>query len=703
MQNISKLFFSLAFLALQVFCSFFLASAQEAPGKPGVTSTWTSGHKTGLGTSASTRSKVWFTLDEQQLTEVYYPRLDIPNLRTLDFIVSDGKGYTRLVSRLASRHETTWTDKSALSFTQSTGEAGRWELQRSYITDPIRQTLLVQVSFRVLDKKIYQVYALIDPSIGNSGMHDTGYSEGKALVAMEGNIAMATVGKPAFTNTSTGFAGVSDAWTNVSEDKKFDTWGLRATDGNIVQIAQLSAPETTIAFGFGEAPQAALEQAQSSLKEGFAIIKKTYEDEWHLFVKRLPQVSPEFRDTFVMASMTLLAHEDKTFRGASIASISIPWGETALADEPTSGGYHLVWSRDLYHVATAWLALGDKEAAGRALDYLFHVQQKQDGSFPQNTWLDGRPYWPSVQMDEIAFPIILAWQLERFDENTYRKHVQPAAEYLVKKGPFSEQERWEEEEGYSPSTMAAEIAGLVCAGDMARKLGKNSDADRYFKTASDWAAGVETWCYTTTGPLDAGERERGYYFRINNNKNPNDGFKLEINNGGGFHDERSIVDAGFLELVRLGIRPADDPKIIRSLSIVDRIIRMETPMGPGWYRYNLDGYGDRYDGSGWTEKGVGRLWPLLTGERGEYAIAHNDDASRYARTMMAFASSTHMISEQVWDRSWPPDARWKIGRGTGSATPLAWSMAQFVRLVLCIEQKRIVEQPSVVREYFRRK
>ncbi|HNB69791.1 MAG TPA: glycoside hydrolase family 15 protein [Acidobacteriota bacterium] len=692
-----------AVIAQSLFVFPAFAATQAAKGQPGVTSSWTTGNKTGLGTSLSVRSKVWFTLADGQLTEVYYPRLDVANLRNLDFIITDTKGYRRLESLHAVRRETTWTDKNSLSFTQITSDGARWELTKTYTTDPNRNTLLVQVNFRPLeknDKRPYQIYALIDPSISNSGLKDTGYTEAKALVASEGNIAMATVARPAFSMTSSGFAGVSDGWTDLTEDGRLDALETRAANGNVVQIGQLAGYDSTLAFGFGESAQSALDEARGSLKDGFAAVKKAYADEWASLVKKLPATSPEFRDTFTMASMTLYALEDKTFRGASIASLSIPWGEVANADDPNIGGYHLVWSRDLYQVATAFLALGDKEAANRALDYLFEKQQRPDGSFPQNSWLDGRPFWTSIQMDEAAFPLILAWQLERFDENTYRQHIRPSAEFIVKTGPETQQERWEEESGYSPSTIAAEIAGLICAADIARKLKKNDDADRYVKKANEWATGVETWCYTTTGPHDAGERERGYYFRINDDKDPNDGAKIEINNGGGTYDERSIIDGGFLELVRLGIRPGTDPKITRSVAVMDKTIRVDTPKGPGWYRYNHDGYGDRLDGSGWTGQGIGRLWPLLTGERGELALANGEDATLYARTMMGFASSTHMIGEQVWDRNWPPDARWKMAHNTGAATPLAWCMAQFIRLVLGIQQKRIIEQPTVVRDHF---
>jgi glucoamylase len=708
--------FSVLLLCTLLFSSLSLplharpGDGPEAKGKPGMLATWTSGYKTGLGTSATLHSKVWFTLGDGNLTEVYYPTLDMPNLRTLDFIISGENGYLAHESRDALQRTTQWTDKSALAFAQTTSDGKRWKLEKRYATDPKRNTVVIDVHFTALDGATYKVYVLADPAIANSGMGDTGYNVEKTLVATDSDahynrrIFMATAAKPAFEAVSSGFAGVSDGWTDLVSDGRLDWQNMRAADGNVVQIGALASGRATIAIGFGEKAESALDSVTGSLGEGFEAIQRTYVGEWKTFTEKLPKVRDAFRDQFVMAAMTLAAHEDKTYRGAGIASISIPWGETANANAAQSGGYHLIWARDLYQVASAWLALGDAEAAKRSLDYLFSIQQKPDGGFPQNSWLDGRPYWPSLQLDEVSYPLILAWQLGVNDERTYGLHLRPAAEFILRAGPRTPQERWEEEEGYSPSTIAAEIAGLVCVADIAKKLGRADDATRYLRTADQWAAGVQEWCYTTTGEWDAGESERGYYFRINDNLDPNDGFRIDINNGGGIMDERSVVDAGFLELVRLGIVPPRDRKIERSLKVADKTIRVETPMGPGWYRYNNDGYGERFDGSAWQDKssGVGRLWPLLTGERGEYAVACGEDASAYAQAMMGFAGPSKMIPEQVWDRTWPPDAKWKFGQGMGCATPLAWSMAQFIRLVMCIEKKRVVEQPSVVREHFQR-
>jgi glucoamylase len=409
----------------------------------------------------------------------------------------------------------------------------------------------------------------------------------------------------------------------------------------------------------------------------------------------MPGVEAKYRRQFNMAAMVLKALEDKTYRGAIIASPSIPWGGGPNANEPTISGYHAVWSRDLYEIATAFYGMGDHLTANRALDYLFNVQQKQDGSFPQNSRVDGRPIGGGLQMDQVAFPLILAYQFRRTDHRTWSKHIKPAADFIVHHGPSTGQERWEEKGGYSPATIAAEIAGLVCAARIARLNRDLKSAGDYLRIADDWAQSVERWTATTTGPYGDGN----YFLRITQNGNPNAGAKIEINSGGGVYDEREIVDEGFLELVRLGIRAANDPLVLKSVAVADKLIKVDTPPGAGWYRYNHDAYGERPDGRPYDgQKGLGRLWSLITGERGEYelALGVKAQARRHLDTMMAFANDGEMIPEQVWDRKESPVAQFQFGAGTGSATPLAWSMAQFIRLEINLDHGRNSETPAIV-------
>jgi glucoamylase len=673
------------------------AQAQSAPGAPGSIPTWTSGGKEAVGTATSTESKVWFTLEGGIMTEVYYPRLDTADVRTLEFAVSDGKAVW--LESKDMRHGIERTDDDALLFRQTSRDpGGAFQIAKTYITDPKHDTVLIDVAFSAPAN--YSLYALYDPALKNSAYGDTGYSQDGALVSQKQDVACALLSSAGFQQVSSGFAGTSDGYTDLLLHHQLDWSYSRAENGNVIQAAKLARGHVTLALGFGPNPGAAIESAKTSLARGFASVSDEYAQGWHDYVHTLRQDTGPYAREFRLAAMVLKAHEDKTFRGAMIASMSIPWGEAVKADAPTVGGYHLIWARDLYEVATALLAAGDRAAAERALNYLFTVQQKSDGSFPQNSWLDGKPYWTALQMDEVSYPLILAWQLGKTDAETWTHHIRPAAEFVATHGPMTQEERWEEVPGYSPSTIAAEIAGLVCAAAVASKNGAGGDAQRYLRTADDWNANIEKWLVTTTGHLGGSDDPGGYYIRVDNNANPNDGYQLNVHNGGGTWDERDVVDAGFLELVRLGIRPADDPTVERSLKIIDSAIRIETPNGPCFHRYNHDGYGETFFGGPWLGEGIGRLWPIFTGERGEYEIAVGHDPTPYLEAMLHFANSGGMIPEQVWDRADPTASGFVFGAGTGSATPLAWSMAQFIRLVVDAEEKRIVEQPSIVAEHF---
>jgi len=674
------------------------AAAQNAPNGPGTLPTWTPGSKEAVGTATSTESKVWFTLQGGILTEVYYPRLDTADVRTLEFAVSDGKRVW--VESMDMVHSLERASDDALLYRQTSSDPqGKFKLTKTYVTDPQRDVLLIDVS--VSGPAGYSLYVLFDPSLKNSGYGDTGFSQGDALVTQKGDVAAALVGAPSFTEMTSGFAGSSDGYTDLLRHHALTQKYARAENGNVLQVAKLAKAEhVVVALGFGGNAAAAVEAAKKSLQREFSAVSAEYVAGWKEYVHGLRHVDARYEREFQLSAMVLKAHEDKTYRGAMIASMSVPWGFAVKASEPTVGGYHLVWGRDLYEVATGLLAAGDRAAAERALNYLFTVQQKPDGSYPQNSWLDGKPYWTALQMDQVAYPLILAWELGRTDGETWSKHVRPEAEFIVSHGPVTQEERWEEVGGYSPSTIAAEIAGLICASDIARKNGAKDNAERYLHVADDWAANVEKWMVTTTGHLGTPGAGQGYYIRINASTDPNDGATLDVHNGGGVWDKRDVVDAGFLELVRLGIRPANDAIIAHSVEVIDTTIRTETPNGPGFRRYNHDGYGETYFGGPWLGEGIGRLWPIFTGERGEYEIALGHDPTPYLVSMERFANAGGMIPEQVWDEADPTAFRFEFGSGTGSATPLAWSMAQFLRLAVCAEEKRIVETPGIVAEHF---
>jgi glucoamylase len=699
-----------------------------APGAPGLDAHWASAAKNGFGTSNTVASKVWFTLNNGTLTEVYYPTLDVPNVRLLQLVIVHGT-YVQTESE-DTTHRIEVLDPRALTFRQiNTSRDGYYSITKTYVTDPQRSTVLIDIQFD--SRSAANVYVYYDPSLSNSGMHDSAWADGDALLAIDGDTASALVSSSGFTyanetirdallpedrtadrEISNGYFGTSDGLTELQQNwnRRGFTPYRRADNGNVVQVAalkgfqgsngQLPGPHCTIALSFGKTPSEALLIARASLAKGFARTRREYEAGWHAYLKPLRRVEAKYQQQFDMAAMVLKALEDKTYRGAMIASPSIPWGGGPNANEPTISGYHAVWARDLYQVATAFIAMGDSAAAHRALDYLFKVQQKPDGSFPQNSWVNGRPIGGGLQMDQVALPLVLAYQLRRTDKTTWLKHIKPAAAFILRKGPYTEQERWEEKPGYSPSTIAAEIAGLLCAARIAAINKDQDSAKAYLRKADEWARDVERRTATSNGPHVKGN----YYLRLTENDGPNDGARIEINSGSGTYDEREIVDAGFLELVRLGIKSAGDPLIVRSLAIIDRLIKVETPGGSAWYRYNHDAYGERSDGGDYDGRsGVGRLWTLLTGERGEYDIARGDFAAARKRldAMMAFANDGMMIPEQVWDRRESPRPEFRFGEGTGSATPLAWSMAQFIRLAINIKRGHNVETPAAVTRYLK--
>lgn len=666
-----------------------------APGAPGKDAEWTSAGKEAVGTSNTLESKVWFTLRGGVMDEVYYPTVDVANTQTLQFFVTGCGGG---MSETVAAHKLEVTDAQSLSFRQ-TSEANTYTLTKSYTTDPERPVVLIDVNFEGRCRALQNLYVFYDPSLNNSGMHDSAWIEDGALLASDADKASALVVSGGFEEATNGYLGTqSEGLAELKTPGHLATRYARAADGNVVQVGRIPEPHVTLALGFGREPAEALRNARASLAKGFAKAKEEYERGWHDYVKTLRRVGAKHQAQFDMAAMVLKAHEDKTYRGAMIASLSIPWGGGASANEPNVGGYHLVWSRDLYNVATAFHALGDKASADRALDYLFRVQQKPDGSFPQNSWLDGRPFWGSLQLDEVSFPLVLAYQLGRTDNETYVKHVRPAADFIVKSGPYTPQERWEEKSGYSPSTIAAEIAGLVCAAEIAKRNGDDASAIIYTAAADDFARNVERWTATTTGMHGDGN----YFLRLSFNEDPDDGQPFDMGNGGGTFDEREIVDAGFLELVRLGVRSPQDPLVAKSLEVVDKVIKVETPNGATFYRYNHDGYGEMDDGRNWNfdgrYTGKGRLWALLAGERGQYelALGRNADAARRLDALAGFANAGGMIPEQVWDSPASPRPWFKFGEGTGSATPLAWSMAQFIRLATNLQEGRNLDTPDLV-------
>jgi glucoamylase len=682
------------------------AAKDPAPGAPGAAHTWAPADKHGFGTATRLRSNVWFTLRKAELTEAYYPDLGTPSLRSLEFVVA-GTGFVDRETDPGVRSRV--RALKGLEYTQVT-RTSRWRLEKTWITDPSRPTVLAQVRFTSLTGGPLRVYVLADPAPGDDGNDDVGLSLGSELVARDDTVASSITTRPRLRRTTSGYLGsASDPWTDLESDGDLDAEYDATALGNVVQAAR--TPLTgrgrhrmlRLAIGFGADQTTARNRAAASLRRPFAKSSARYAFGWLGYRSKLRKApkwirrNATLRRLYDQSLFVLAASEDKRYRGASVASPTMPWvwGTLTLEDSETSGPYHLVWPRDLYHVATAQKIAGDRAGAQRLLDYLWGVQ-KPDGSFWQNTEVDGREHWTTEQLDETALPIVLSWWLNRRGASDWT-HVRAAADYLVANGPESEQERWENQSGWSPNTIAAEIAGLICAADIAERNGDTTRAARYRSTADGYQRMVQSWTATTNGPYSP----KPYYLRVTKDGNPNDGTTYDPgDNHAGEEDERKIVDQSFLGLVLFGAKRHDDQVIRNSLTVGDQVLRVRTPNGSVWHRFTFDGYGETATGAQWdifptkANQTFGRVWPILTGERGEYRLLAGGNAKPYLRTIARTANDGLMLPEQVWDGR--PPANEPVGEGTRSATPLAWTHAQFIRLAWSIQRGRVLERPCVV-------
>ncbi|MEK6655520.1 MAG: glycoside hydrolase family 15 protein, partial [Thermodesulfobacteriota bacterium] len=603
---------------------------KEAFGGPGIPPRWTQAAKDGVGTAYASSSRLWFTLWNGVGTEVYYPTVDRPQLRDLQFLVTDGESFFHEEKRhLRSRTERLSRHVLGYRITNSDPE-GRYSIVKEVLSDPHLPCPLVNTTLSGEEPflKRLRLYALCAPHLGMGGWGNNGYvmkiAGRKILTAEKDGVWLALAATVPFSRLSCGYVGKSDGWTDLAGDYRMDYEFDRATDGNVALTGELDLGgrrEFTVGLAFGDG----LHNAATTLLESLAIPfddqRERYADQWNRSCRRmlpLEKSAYDGGDLYHGIYSLLLAHEDKTFPGAFIASLSIPWGEAR--DDTDRGGYHLVWTRDLVNTATGLLAAGNTASPLRALIYLA-VSQHEDGGFSQNFWIDGEPYWRGIQLDEVAFPILLAWRLLRKgDLGNFDPYpmVMAAARYLILHGPATQQERWEEAGGYSPATIASNIAALICAASFASERGDGAAAAFLTEYADFLECHVDAWMVTTEGTLVPGISR--HYIRIlpadvNDPfppEDPNRGVLALANRPPGSRwrfPAKEIVDGGFLELVRYGIRKADDPVIVDSLRVLDAVLKADTPYGPCWRRYNNDGYGQREDGGPFEGWGKGRAWP----------------------------------------------------------------------------------------------
>ena len=689
-------------------------------GAPGLEPRWTSSKKDAVSTAYSASSRVWFTVSHGTLNEIYYPTIDRPQTRDMELLFTDGETFFHEEKR-DFKYDFHYVDRDAPAVrVVASDPQGRYTVTKEIIADPHHSVVLMHVKMTGDESVLSRMkcYALLAPHLNGGGAGNSARSlqvaGRRVLLAWKGGTSLSMGVDCGFTRTSCGYVGASDGYQDLMTDMKM-TWCFgEALNGNVAVMGEIDVAqnrEFTVAIALGDGHHAALSAGMQSVITPYEVHCERFVEQWLRAEtpKELAGASTDEGRLSRVSHNVILTHEDKIFSGAFIASASIPWGASKGDDD--LGGYHLVWTRDMVQSATALLACGKGETALRALVYLACTQHP-DGSFAQNFWIDGTPYWTGIQLDEVALPIMLAWRL--WKENALEGfHVIPfverAAGFLVRYAPITQQERWEENAGYSPSTLAAVIAALVCAADLARGH-QAAELGGFLEIYADWIeAHLDEWTTTNDGVLLPGVSR--HYMRIRppsegepfHNAAVPPGHVVLANRGPGekaVFEDREIIDAGFLELVRYGIRRADDPLIVDSLKVVDHVLKIETPNGTCWRRYNHDGYGQRKDGGPYMGWGQGRAWPLLGGERGHYELAAGRDAAPFITAMEKFSSIGGMLPEQVWDYEDVPSEGMYKGQSAGSAQPLVWAHSEYIKLLKSVVDGKVFDCVSVVKRRY---
>ncbi len=653
----------------------------DAFGAPGVAPTWSSSDKDFV-TTALGPARLWATVGHGVINEVFWPSTGKPQIRDLTFYLVGKGGFVDLKRERRYRLATPAPDVPLLTVTHAGSD---YRLTLEIVPDPLRDVLLVRFEL----EGPYELAVVLAPHLGGTGAGNTAWVEGASLFAKRGHHALALLADVPLQHGSAGFVGASDGWQDLSLHGDL-TWSFaRAEGGTVALSGKLEGPRGTLALGFADTREGAQSLAWASLAEGVAAASASFCQGWRLWSAdlRLPEGSEPLEREARLSAAVLKIHEDRGYPGALVASLSIPWGNCT----DTLGGYHLVWPRDATLAAFALLAVGQVHEAARVLAGLISTQ-RPDGHWSQNYYPSGIAFWTGVQLDEAAFPVLLAAKLRETgaaDLGGTASMVQRALSFVARTGPTSDQDRWEESPGTNPFSLAVAIAALVAGAVWL----ESPEREYALDLADDWNERLESFCYVTGTPLAAREGVAGYYVRMAAPEK--DGAlsgRVHLSNRRGETIPASaLVSLDFSYLTRLGLRDARDPRIRDTIAVADALLRVSTPSGPVYRRYNDDGYGEKADGAPFDGSGIGRLWPLLCGERGHLALQCGEDPLPYLETMVRCASPGGLLPEQVWDSAPIPERGLAPGRPSGSAMPLLWSHAEYLKLLVARDRGKPIE------------
>ena len=428
------------------------------PGAPGIEPRWTSSAKSAIGTALGSNSRVWFTVSHGILDEIYAPRLDSACTRDFGLIVT-ASGYFSEEKRDTNNHIEMIEQGVPAFRLVNTAKDGRYRITKTIFSDPSRGVVLQDIHFEALlgNPSDYAVHAIVAPHLVNAGSDNTGWSgdfKGHQMLFAEGRgTSLAVASSVPWLARSVGYVGVSDGWQTLRRGEGLKEEFVRAENGNVALAGTLDLEKgrAFLAIGFGVLPEEAALRTILSLQSPIAEMLASYCADWRAWQKTLALLDQsqdqKGLNPYRVSTAVLASHRDDA-SGAIIASLSIPWGFSKGDDD--LGGYHLVWPRDLVETAGGLLAAGSQAGAKSVLDYL-KATQESDGHWSQNSWLDGRPYWGGVQMDETGFPILLydmllrAGAIDPAHTRFYTAMIEAAAGFIIRNGPVTAEDRWEED------------------------------------------------------------------------------------------------------------------------------------------------------------------------------------------------------------------------------------------------------------------
>jgi glucoamylase len=665
---------------------------------------------TGLGAS-----HVWATVGQGIVNEVYWPTAGEPQIRDLGFIVA-GDNWWHEVKQVASYQVQIADPAVPLASIIHSGPADHpYQLTLEVVPDSERDVVLVMYALTGADARVYTLLAshLQQHPAANAdkdysgGVDNIAWVDGGSLFAQRPGRSLCLSADHAFSQASVGYFGSSDLWQDFSQHNAMSWDFTHAGPGFVVLGAELAAASGTLALAFAGDPATASGLTGQSLAAGVDAARAAMTSAWQAWSAsgQLPPPTAgdpaSLGDALRQSATVLRVHQDHAYPGATVAGLSTPWGDTS--NNP--GGYHLVWPRDAVECGFALALSGHSGDAQQLLDYLVGQQQLPDGYWQQNFYPDGTPYWTGIQLDETALPVMLAAKLDDLGHppsDATKAMIARAVGYLVRNGPLSPQDRWEEDSGGSPFTLGVIIAALVAGA----KYLDAASANYALALADNWNERLEEWTYVAGSWLDRVFGLDGHYVRVGPDpqkgaariaNQPNQDFAVPSS---------GVLGLEFAYLARLGLRSSTSKAMSDTAQLADIMLGRDVGTGVAYYRYNYDGYGEDYQGANWTGAGTGRLWPLLSGERGHLAVLAGHEGLTQLTAMLNMRTPSGLLPEQVWDqppltpRNGIPSLQLNTGQRTLSATPLAWAHSELIKLAWTRATQTPAEQlTEVTRRY----